>query len=563
MIGTAAGFGGNSESDAVYLNVFPEKSDGKTAFVLKVKNVPVDGFWSVSVYNAEGFFEKNDANAYSFNNITAKKDDDGGVTIHFGGDPKLANYLPIMKGWNYTVRLYRPRKEILDGSWKFPEAQIANAEPGEALSDTDLTNLVKRSYPYVAMYNTLTAFALNEKNPFSTHGWNKTYKPTALTDHTVTAIAGPNNDTLYVISALDLRKEPVVISYPSFDSKFVSLETSSFDHYCDIPLSTTKGDFRKPANVLFYSARTEGYKGDPVNGVDKIVEMSGDFATAFARVMPHANDSKLFASNMKAIQDVKVQTLSEFQGRAAKPVDPIEFPAHSTDMRVFTGNFLEVMQFVFNHTTFDATNEMDKAVLAALKPLGVEPGKTYDPKSATQLDTVRIEKIVKQVAAEAIANANKYALEKFRPKGQMQLDAMVSQSVTGPVGQPADQAIYLQVDTADGTPMNAKFDYVIRMAKEQLPPARAFWSVTLYDGEKYLFIPNDQKKYSVGENAGMKLNASGGIEIHIAVDQPKGVPAENWLPIQRKDQPLNPRIRVYAPDIEKMKTWPTPKAEKQ
>ena len=239
MIGTAAGFGGNSESDAVYLNVFPEKSDGKTAFVLKVKNVPVDGFWSVSVYNAEGFFEKNDANAYSFNNITAKKDDDGGVTIHFGGDPKLANYLPIMKGWNYTVRLYRPRKEILDGSWKFPEAQIANAEPGEALSDTDLTNLVKRSYPYVAMYNTLTAFALNEKNPFSTHGWNKTYKPTALTDHTVTAIAGPNNDTLYVISALDLRKEPVVISYPSFDSKFVSLETSSFDHYCDIPLSTT------------------------------------------------------------------------------------------------------------------------------------------------------------------------------------------------------------------------------------------------------------------------------------------------------------------------------------
>jgi hypothetical protein len=33
------------------------------------------------------------------------------------------SYLPIVKGWNYTVRLYRPRKEILDGIWKFPEAQ--------------------------------------------------------------------------------------------------------------------------------------------------------------------------------------------------------------------------------------------------------------------------------------------------------------------------------------------------------------------------------------------------------------------------------------------------------
>jgi hypothetical protein len=126
MIGTAAGFGGNPESDAVYVNMFPEKNDGATPYVLKVRDVPVDGFWSVSVYSAEGFFQKNDANAYSFNNITAKKDSDGGVTIHFGGDPKLSNYLPIMKGWNYTARLYRPRKEILSGSWKFPNAQPAN-----------------------------------------------------------------------------------------------------------------------------------------------------------------------------------------------------------------------------------------------------------------------------------------------------------------------------------------------------------------------------------------------------------------------------------------------------
>jgi len=123
MIGTAAGFGGNPERDAVYVNAFPEKNDGRTPYVLKVKDVPVDGFWSVSVYNAKGYFAKNDANAYSFNNLTAKKDSDGGVTIHFGGDPKQSNYLPIVEGWNYTARLYRPRKAILDGSWVFPEAQ--------------------------------------------------------------------------------------------------------------------------------------------------------------------------------------------------------------------------------------------------------------------------------------------------------------------------------------------------------------------------------------------------------------------------------------------------------
>jgi hypothetical protein len=58
------------------------------------------------------------------NNITAKKSDDGSVAVQFGGcDGKIPNCLPIMKGWNYMVRLYRPRPEVLDGSWKFPEAQ--------------------------------------------------------------------------------------------------------------------------------------------------------------------------------------------------------------------------------------------------------------------------------------------------------------------------------------------------------------------------------------------------------------------------------------------------------
>jgi len=86
--------------------------------------VPVDGFWSITVYNAKGFFEKNAYDAYSVNNITAKKNMDGGVTIQFGGcDGKIANCLPITDGWNYTVRLYRPREDVLDGKWKFPEAQ--------------------------------------------------------------------------------------------------------------------------------------------------------------------------------------------------------------------------------------------------------------------------------------------------------------------------------------------------------------------------------------------------------------------------------------------------------
>lgn len=99
------------------------KNDGATAYKLVVKDVPVDAFWSISVYNAKGYFEPNKENAHSLNNITAKKSDDGSVTIQFGGAAGGApNRLPITPGWNYTVRLYRPRAEILEGAWKFPEA---------------------------------------------------------------------------------------------------------------------------------------------------------------------------------------------------------------------------------------------------------------------------------------------------------------------------------------------------------------------------------------------------------------------------------------------------------
>jgi para-nitrobenzyl esterase len=127
LIGTAIGWGGNPRSAADYQSFYPPKNDGKTVYRLTVRDVPVDGFWSISLYNAKGYFEKNALNAYSLNNLTAKPNADGSFTVQFGDcDGNILNCLPIMEGWNYTVRLYRPRAEILTGAWKFPEAQPTN-----------------------------------------------------------------------------------------------------------------------------------------------------------------------------------------------------------------------------------------------------------------------------------------------------------------------------------------------------------------------------------------------------------------------------------------------------
>ena len=119
LIGTAAGWGGLPTTEASYIGVDPRLPQGR--YELTVADVPVDGFWSISVYNAAGYFEPNDADAYTVNNITAERNADGSVTVRFGDfPPGTPNAIPTPEGWNYLVRLYRPRPEILDGSWTFP-----------------------------------------------------------------------------------------------------------------------------------------------------------------------------------------------------------------------------------------------------------------------------------------------------------------------------------------------------------------------------------------------------------------------------------------------------------
>jgi hypothetical protein len=119
LLGTAWGWGGLPQEEAYYLNVEPNLPVG--AYQLTFRDVPVNAFWSVSLYNKDGYFDPNDHDAYSVNSLTGTPNEDGSFTIHFGGEPGSVNYLPIAEGWNYTVRLYQPRKEILNGTWTFPE----------------------------------------------------------------------------------------------------------------------------------------------------------------------------------------------------------------------------------------------------------------------------------------------------------------------------------------------------------------------------------------------------------------------------------------------------------
>ena len=438
-------------------------------------------------------------------------------------------------------------------------ASMAQAQKSVKLSDAQIENIVKRSYQYVAMFN------VNNKGAMHYGGWNIVDVDTKLKDHTLKVLARPNNDSFYITCLLDLRKDPVILDMPAFDSKYVSLMVTGYDHYVNIPMSTRQGDFRKPEKMLFFTERTEGYeKGVKIEGIDRTFEATGDFVSAVFRVMPHANEPERFRRITGQMNSVKLVTLSEYRGGEAKPIDDVEFPqVGKTDLDIFENNLLEVMQFVFNHTTFDPENELDQKILAAYKPLGVVPGKAYDPDRVAKIDGQRVRQVAERIYAKEMAKADSLASSTglFQPKGEIGLDLLLLQSIYGPIGQPAQEAVYPAVVTTDGKPMTAQHDYVIRMSRDEMPPANAFWSLTLYDTENGFFIPNDRKKYSVGENGGMKLNDEGGIEIYIAAQKPAGVPEENWLPLNRGDYGIDATLRLYVPDLEKFKSWQPPKAE--
>jgi hypothetical protein len=125
LLGTAAGFGGLPESEAYYLNVEPHLPVG--AYRLTVPaDTPVDGFWSISLYDADGYFPTGTDGAVNLNSVTAARNADGSVTVHFGGALDLPNRLALVPDWNYLVRFYRPRTEILDGTWTLPAPERAD-----------------------------------------------------------------------------------------------------------------------------------------------------------------------------------------------------------------------------------------------------------------------------------------------------------------------------------------------------------------------------------------------------------------------------------------------------
>jgi len=127
LLGAAFGWGGLPSKDAFYKSVEPDLPVGRYQIDVP-KDVPIKAFWSVSVYNKEGYFQKNALGVYNINSQSGKANPDGSMTVNLGGcdDASRINCIPLTDGWNYVVRMYRPDPSVIDGKWTFPAAHESN-----------------------------------------------------------------------------------------------------------------------------------------------------------------------------------------------------------------------------------------------------------------------------------------------------------------------------------------------------------------------------------------------------------------------------------------------------
>src|SRR6476620_3738785 len=186
------------------------------------------------------------------------------------------------------------------------------------LTRVAVEDIVRRSYPYVTMFNVIHA-AATERGSGRAAAWNRIAASARLHDHTARGGERLNNDLFNLVAPFDLRRGPVVLDVPALDSSYALLEVSGYDHYVSVPLSTRAGDFRHPTRLLFYSSRTPPCDEKVVNEVGRAIEMSSDFAIGVLRLLPHASDPERFHRICAQIDQVRLELPAAVSGTVAVP----------------------------------------------------------------------------------------------------------------------------------------------------------------------------------------------------------------------------------------------------
>lgn len=372
-----------------------------------------------------------------------------------------------------------------------------------------------------------------------------------------TAIVTPNSDTPYSFVAMDLRVEPFVVCNLEieksryFSVQLVDMYTFNYGYMG----SRTTGN-----GAGCYMIAGPSWKGEKPEGIGKVFQSETDFSFAIIRTQLF-NPADI--DNVKKIQaGYRALTLSKFQNKPTPPAAP-EIAWPKVDKKSADADPFAYLNFVLTLCPPTGAAAVEIPMRTRFAKIGIEAGKPFPvdkltPEQKAELEMgmksgiekikQTVEKLGKdengwRVATHGFGDRQAYA-------GDFALRAAAA--MAGIYGNDAVEALYplLATDSEGKKPDTSINRYTLTFPTGQLPPANAFWSVTMYDGKTQLLIENPINRYLINSPMlpDLKKNADGSLTLYIQKDSPGKEQESNWLPAPNGPPYLV--MRVYWPKSE-------------
>jgi hypothetical protein len=419
--------------------------------------------------------------------------------------------------------------------------------------------------PMVDTYKTVYAFNVDKGNPQYKGPFNSVLNIARVFTPDDTAFVTPNSDTPYSFAMLDLRAEPVVITVPKMEKdryfvfQLMDLYTFNFDYIGSRATGNDGGSFLIAG---------PGWKGEAPKGITKVIRSETDLVSVVGRTQLF-NPGDL--DNVKKIQSgYQVQPLSAFTGGPAPPAaPPVQWikptpPAEDRTSLDFFSQLAFLLQFA------QPPHPSEVALRERFAKIGIEAGKPFDPSQLSpELRAALSEGMAdgqKQIDAKRASLGGKTdALFGNRDFLKNDYLARATGTQVGIGANSREEAMYPILDKdAEGQPLDgSKGKYVLRFAKDQLPPVNAFWSATMYELPSQLLVKNPLNRYLINSPMlpGLKKDADGGLTLYVQAESPGKDKEANWLPAPKG--PFVMFMRYYWPKPELLEgKWETPTVTK-
>jgi hypothetical protein len=410
------------------------------------------------------------------------------------------------------------------------------------------------AYPLVLMEMT-RRFSTNvaDTRRFGKAPMNQFANIPAFPDDKFKAVVRPNADTLYSTLWFDVSKEPMVVRVPDSGGRYYLMPT--LDMWTDVFDSTGKRTTGTGEQLLVIAAA--GWKGNvPANAT--LIQSPTSIGWMIGRTQTNGKPDYDAVHRFQA--GLAAAPLSQW-GKAYQPpvgkinpdwdiVTPPVVQVEKLDPAAFFALFTEL-------TKLNPPHANDYAVLNRMRRLGIEPGKPFAFGSASPE--------VQQALIEGSAAAQKEIKVRFRQIGVSTGGWRTNLTTIGTYGtdylgraavafaglgaNTVEDAVYpTAVTDADGQPFSSDKDYVLHFEKDRIPPARAFWSLTMYNDAQF-FAANPLNRYAIGDRDPLKYNPDGSLDIYIQSQSPGPDKASNWLPAPANGA-FTMNLRLYWPQRE-------------